>query len=179
MFVYTRKNIIMDQRDLRLKEAIGKTVYCSSDIHQLLKNANENKYEMTLVHIAEESDVKPFTVRDTNGDEFKVDFIIIKKELEYKPFYNAEELISAYLQGALAKPGESSTPNFGTIWIKDKDVDGVFYMVTEIWRDGVVLGSDQATTKWDELLDGYTFPDGSPCGNLIEVEQEGNWDESM
>ena len=44
MFVYTRKNIIMDQRDLRLREAIGKTVYCSSDIHQLLKNANENKF---------------------------------------------------------------------------------------------------------------------------------------
>ena len=179
MFVYTRKNIIMDQKDPRLKEAIGKTVYCSSDIHQVLKYANEHMYEMTLVHIAEEADIKPFTVRDTNGDEFKADFLIIKKELEYKPFYNAEELISAYLQGALAKPGESSTPNFGTIWIKDKDVDDVFYMVTEIWRDGVVLGSDQYPTKWDDLLDGYTFPDGSPCGNLIEVEQEGNCDESM
>lgn len=174
MFVYTRKNIIMDPKGPRLEEAIGKTVYCSSDINQLLKNANGHKYEMTLVHIAEEADVKPFTVRDTNGDEFKVDFIIIKKNLQYEPFYDAEELVSAYNQGALAKPGESSTPNFGTIWVKDNDVNGVFHMVTEIWTDGVVLGSDQATTEWDELLAGYTFPDGSPCGNLIEVEQEGN-----
>ena len=171
MFVYTRKNIIMDPKGPRLEEAIGKTVYCSSDINQLLKNANEHKYEMTLVHIAEEADVKPFTVRDTNGDEFKVDFIIIKKELEYKPFYDAEELISAYLQGALAKPGESSTPNFGTIWIKDKDVDGAFYMVTEIWRDGVVLGSDQYPIKWDDLLDGYAFLDDTPCGKLAEEDQ--------
>lgn len=179
MFVYTRKDVIMDQKDPRLKEAIGKAVYCGPDIKQLLKNANGNKYEMTLIHIAEETDVEPFKVRDTKGDEFDVDFIIIKKNLQYEPFYDAEELVSAYNQGALAKPGESSTPNFGTIWIKDKDADGVFYMVTEIWRDGVVLGSDQYPTKWDDLLDGYTFPDGSPCGNLIEVKQEGNCGESV
>ena len=173
MFVYTRKNIIMQQKDPRLKEAIGKTVYCSSDINQLLKYANEQKFEMTLIHIEEDVDVKPFTVRDMNGEEFKADFLIIKKELQYEPFYDAKELVSAYNQRALAKPGESSTPDFGTIWIKDKDVDGVFYMVTEIWRDGVVLGSDQYPIKWDDLLDGYTFPDGSPCGNVIEIEQGG------
>ena len=54
------------------------------------------------------------------------------------------------------------------IWLKDKDIDGVSYIVTEIWRDGVVLGSDQHTTIWDDLLYGYTFLDGSPCGKEVE-----------
>ena len=54
------------------------------------------------------------------------------------------------------------------IWLKDKDIDDVFYIVTEIWKDGVVLGSDQSTTKWDDLLFGYTFLDGTPCGRFVK-----------
>ena len=56
-------------------------------------------------------------------------------------------------------------------------------MVTEIWKEGVVVsdikmkttkeGNDEyyttnETTEWKELLRGYTFIDGSPCGKEVE-----------
>ena len=56
-------------------------------------------------------------------------------------------------------------------------------MVTEIWKEGVVVsdikmkttkeGNDEyyttnETTEWKELLRDYTFLDGSPCGKEVE-----------
>ena len=57
-------------------------------------------------------------------------------------------------------------------------------MVTEIWGKGVILGSKKLNTlpklnneyyttneitTWDELLEEYTFLDGSPCGKEIRT----------
>ena len=37
-------------------------------------------------------------------------------------------------------------------------------MVTKIWD----IGDDSDEISWKELLEYYTFPDGSPCGRLKE-----------
>ena len=43
-------------------------------------------------------------------------------------------------------------------------------MISEMWNDGVVLGSDQLTTPWATLLDDYMFLDDTPCGKPKEGE---------
>lgn len=182
MIEYTRKDIIMDPNDLRLEGAIGEKVYCSSDINLLLKNANGHKYKMTLVHIAEDADVKPFTVRDTNGDEFKVDFIIIKKEPKpgYVPFESIEEFLTAYFKSAANSECIQKTISSTGIWLKHNDA---FLLVVEIWNRGVVIGDGKMETMkigedkylttnfvidWYELYEKYTFLDGSPCGKEVK-----------
>ena len=48
--------------------------------------------------------------------------------------------------------------------------NGDYFLVTEIWGDGVVLGSNQTTTHWDDLLEEFIFLDGSPCGKESKDE---------
>lgn len=186
MAEYTRKDIIMDPNDPRLEGAIGKKVYCSSDINLILQRANDNEYEKTLTQV-EDVDSEPFTVTDTHGDEFDMDFIIIKKEpeLEYIPFESADEFINVYDSTNFSvKNGtvENKLLYYGGIWLKDKETDA-WFMVTEIWDEGVVIGDSKIktvkegddkyftmndVTDWRELLRNYIFLDGTSCGKLKE-----------
>lgn len=187
MTEYTRKDIIMDPNDPRLEGAIGKKVYCSSDINLLLHHANNDEHEMTLTQV-EDVDSEPFTVTDMDGDEIDMDFIIIKKEEpkpEYVPFESADEFINAfdYTNHSVEKGSvENKLINYGGIWLKDKETDA-FFMVTEIWNEGVVIGDSKIktiknggdeyftmndVTNWRELLRDYIFLDGSPCGKEVK-----------
>lgn len=169
MIEYTRKDIIMDPNDPRLEGAIGKKVYSSSDIDLILKRANDNEYEKTLTQV-EDVDSEPFTVTDMHGDEFDVDFIIIKKE-EPKPVYmmfeNREEFLNYYYYTSIAVPFKHLLATFGGIWIRE-GVFGAYCMVTGIWNDGVALGDEEYMIAWDELYKKYTFLDGSPCGKEVK-----------
>ena len=179
MIEYTRKDIIMDPNDPRLEGAIGKKVYSSSDINLVLNRANNDEYEKTLTQV-EDVDSEPFTVTDMYGDEIDADFIILKKEepkSEYVPFENITEFLDAYrnLEGCLNHEAFCLSKN--GIWLKDNEIDA-YCMVTEIWDTGVVIGNKNITigettvfndiTSWDELLEDYTFLDGSPCGKEVK-----------
>ena len=174
MAEYTYEDIIMDPEDPRLEGAIGKECFFSEYPKRLLNSAKNNspEYLDCLTDIRKEG---ACTFVDKNGSAWTL--IIIKKEEpkpKYIPFESADEFIDVYdSKNFSVQSGtiENKLLYYGGIWLKDKDIDGVFYMVTEIWRDGVVLGSDQSTTKWDDLLYGYTFIDGSPCGKEVEMKQ--------
>ena len=187
MLEYTRKDIIMDLNDSRLEGVIGKKVYCSSDINRLLHRANNDEHEMTLTQV-EDVDSKPFTVTDMDGTEYNADFIILKKEEpkpEYVPFENAEEFLNAYdYTNHSVKNGsvENKLINYGGIWLKDKETDA-WFMVTEIWDEGVVVGDGKLrtvsngdneyftmndVTDWRELLRDYIFLYGTPCGKEVK-----------
>ena len=186
MVEYTRKDIIMDPNDPRLEGAIGKKVYSSSDINLVLNRANNDEYEMTLTQV-EDVDSEPFTVMNTDGTEYDADFIIIKKEEpkpEYVPFENAEEFLDAYYRNENKKlDGIYRYLATHGIWIKGKGTYNSYYMVTELWDDGVIIGDSKInttqvssdryftandTTSWEELFKDYTFLDGTPCGKKIE-----------
>ena len=171
MLEYTRKDIIMNPNDPRLEGAIGKKVYFSSDINLILQRANNDEYEMTLTQV-EDVDSEPFTVTDMDGDEIDADFIIIKKEEEpkYVPFKSADEFIDAYdYTNHSIENGsvENKLINYGGIWLKDKEMYAKS-MVTEIYDDGVILGSSQSEILWNKLLENFTFLDGSPCGKEVK-----------
>ena len=182
MIEYTRKDIIMDPNDPRLEGAIGKKVYSSSDINLVLNRANECEYEMTLTQV-EDVDSEPFTVVDMDGDEFDVDFIIIKKEepkSHYEPFASIEEFLTDYFKSVANSECIQKTISSTGIWLKHNDA---FLLVVEIWDRGVVVGNGKMETMnigddtylttnfitdWHELYEKYTFLDGSPCGKEVK-----------
>ena len=186
MIEYTRKDIIMDPNDPRLEGAIGKKVYSSSDINLVLNRANNDEYEMTLTQV-EDVDSEPFTVMNTDGTEYDADFIIIKKKEKpkprYVPFKNITEFLDAYRNAPGCLNEEAYFLSNHGMWLKDKDRKGAYFMVTEIWNEGVVVsdikmkttkeGNDEyyttnENTEWKELLRDYTFLDGTPCGKEVK-----------
>lgn len=167
MIEYTYADIIMDPNDPRLEGAIGKECYLS-DFPKIALDVARNNLTVDRLKRIEKEKACPF-VNEEEESNWAV--IIIKKEEpkpEYVPFENGLEFFNSYLsvESRLEK-ADYFLSNHG-IWLKDKDIDGVSYIVTEIWRDGVVLGSDQSTTKWDDLLYGYTFIDCTPCGRFVK-----------
>ena len=167
MSEYTYEDIIMDPNDPRLEGAIGKECYLSDYPREALKHAINHTIKYRLKSINKE-EICPF-VDDEDEDNWAC--IIIKKEEpkpEFMPFKNISEFLNAYRSVASWLGEQDLYLNNRGIWLKDKDIDDVFYIVTEIWKDGVVLGSDQSTTKWDDLLFGYTFLDGTPCGRFVK-----------
>ena len=166
MIEYTFADIIMDPNDPRLEGAIGKECYVSDFPKIALNNARDNLITDRLKRIAKE-ETCPF-VDEEEEDNWAV--IILKKEepKKYVPFKNIREFLISYSSYERLLTEENCFLSNHGIWLKDKDIDDVFYIVTEIWKDGVVLGSDQSTTKWDDLLCGYTFLDSSPCGKPME-----------
>ena len=182
MAEYTYADIIMDPNDPRLEGAIGKKVYSSADINLLLHRANNDEHEMTLTQV-EDVDSDPFTVTDMNEHDFDADFIIIKNEepkSHYEPFASIEEFLTDYFKSVANSEYIQKTISSTGIWLKHNDA---FLLVVEIWDRGVVIGdinmqtteidedeyiTVHGVTKWKELLEDYTFLDGSPCGKEVK-----------
>ena len=171
MAEYTYADIIMDPEDPRLEGAIGKECYLSDFPKIVLDVARSNSTVDRLKRIEKEK-ACPF-VNEEEESNWAV--IIIKKEEpkpEFMPFKNISEFLNAYRSVVRWLGEQDLYLNNRGIWLKDKDKDGVFYVVTEIWKDGVVLGSDRHTTIWEDLLDGYAFLDNSPCGRFVKESEQ-------
>ena len=105
---------------------------------------------------------------------------------KYIPFENVTEFIDAYRNAPGCLNEEDYFLSNHGIWLKAKDADDALFMVTEIWSYGVIFSCDMKTTEelegeyltineattWEQLLMLYTFLDGSPCGKLMEVNDE-------
>ena len=168
MIEYTFADIIMDPEDPRLEGAIGKECWLSDYPKGVLDYARNNLKEFRLKSIDKEDNF-PFV---DNNHEDNWALIIIKKE-EPKPtcvpFKNIREFLLSYsCYERLLKEDNCFLSNRG-IWLMDCE-NGDYFLVTEIWGDGVVLGSNQTTTHWDDLLEEFIFLDGSPCGKEVKDE---------
>ena len=101
--------------------------------------------------------------------------IIIKKEEpkpKYVPFVNEKEFLGACYNNETEKLyGIYHYLATHGIWLKNRESDDLF-MVVEIWDDGVVIGSNQFTTTWNDLRNEYTFLNGSQCGKEINNAED-------
>ena len=172
MAEYTYEDIIMDPNDPRLEGAIGKVCYFGDYPKKLLNSArnNSSEYLDCLTNIIKEG-VCPFVDKKGYGRTL----IIIKKEEpkpkpKYVPFENVTEFLDAYRNAPGCLNEEDYFLSNHGIWLMDCE-NGDYFLVTEIWGDGVVLGSNQTTTHWDDLLEDFIFLDGTPCGKLAEEGQ--------
>ena len=179
MSEYSYNDRIMDPEDPRLEGAIGKECYFSDCPTKLLESARYNSalYLDCLTNISKEK-ACPFV--DKNGSVWTL--IIIKKEEpkpkpKYVPFENVTEFLDAYRNTPDCLPEEVSYLSHNGIWLKDNEIDA-YCMVTEIWDMGIVIGNKNITigettvfndiTSWDELLEDYTFLDGTTCGKEVK-----------
>ena len=167
MAEYTYEDIIIDPTSEEAKNAIGKKCYMYDSPTMLLKMANSDDDARTLESI-DESDY-PFNDKEF-GSEWTC--IIVKKEEpkpEYIPFQDGREFFNSYLSVESRLEKEDYFLSNHGIWLMDCE-NGDYFLVTEIWGDGVVLGSNQTTTHWDDLLEEFIFLDGSPCGKESKDE---------
>lgn len=167
MAEYTYKDIIIDPNSEEAKNAIGKKCYMYDSPTMLLKMANSDDGARTLESI-DESDY-PFNDKEF-GSEWTC--IILKKEEpkpKHIPFQDGREFFNYYLSAESRLEKEDYFLSNHGIWLMDCE-NGDYFLVTEIWGDGVVLGSNQETTHWDDLLEDFIFLDGSPCGKEVKDE---------
>ena len=182
MAEYTYEDIIMDQEDPRLEGSIGKECYFSDCPKIALDYARNNSLPDRLKSINKESDA-PFV----SHDETKWVVVIIKKDEpkpEYVPFESVEEFLDAYYRNETKKlDGIYRYLATRGIWIKGKGTYNSYYMITELWDDGVIIGDSKINTTqvssdryftanditdWHELYDKYTFINGTPCGKEVK-----------
>lgn len=167
---YTYKDVIIDPASDEARNCIGKMVYYADSPTQCLKYANY-RYNGAPCSILQEITTctsYPFITKNSAGG-----CIIPKKEepnTEYISFEDKEEFLNHYAYHN-DKLTESSLAyqisSFGGIFLKDKDSDD-YFMVTEISKYGVVIGNNHLATTWEDILGGYLFLDGTPCGKIKE-----------
>ena len=169
MAEYTFENLIMNPETPGLESLIGKKVYSGTAPLDCLKRANKD-YEVGILREIRKDCLCPFLVEVPNGMIFNYVCIIPKKEEQkskYVPFQDGREFFNYYLSVESRLEKEDHFLSNHGIWLKRRESDDLF-MVVDIWDDGVVIGSNQFTTSWNDLSNDYTFLDSSPCGKLME-----------
>ena len=169
MAEYTFENLIMNPETPGLESLIGKKVYSGTAALDCLKRANKD-YEVGILREIRKDCLCPFLVEVPNGMIFNYVCIIPKKEEQkskYVPFQDGREFFNSYLSVESRLEKEDHFLSNHGIWLKRRESDDLF-MVVDIWDDGVVIGSNQFTTSWNDLSNDYTFLDSSPCGRLME-----------
>lgn len=185
MAEYTYDNILINPTKEGIESLIGKEVYCHENPYLCLKNANKKSTDFlgVLMKIHKDSN-NPFCVKQNDG-VYKYPCIIEKKEEpkpKYVPFESKWEFIESYMDNRSNHEYlDHQISCLGGIWLKDKDREGAYFMVTEIWDSGIVIGDKSVTigetvvfhdiTAWEELLKNYTFLWGTPCGKLAEEDK--------
>ena len=170
---YTYENIIINPYSDEAKSYIGRKIYYANCPADCLARANHNNgyFLATLKEINTNSN-HPFifeTENSYNGDSDGM-CIILKKEEEpkYVPFTNRGEFVSAF-------EDNTTIMHIYGLWLYEK-ISGYDEktprLVTEMWGDGVVIGSDKDTTTWKELLERFVFENNEPCGKLQEKTNE-------
>lgn len=168
---YTFKDLIVDPENPSLESLVGKEVYCSNVPLHCLNYANKNYSIGILKDVRKDAD-HPFRVETLEGDALWFACIIPKKEdpkPEYTPFKSMKDFVERYTEVKEGVDFNSFEDNLFQcgMWLQDKEMEAR-WMVTEIWNDGVILGSNQSVIAWDELLRDYIFLDGTLCGKLTE-----------
>ena len=175
MSKYTYKDIIIDPTSEEAKNCIGKMVYFASNPSDCLCYANNNSdYFCKILQSIEVDKSLPFVIRTDDNIFYTKCFsstIILKKEPKpkYIPFESANEFAKAYRDAypsGTRGDAEILLCSFGGIWLKRKCDSLLIAKCIEISDKGVALGLNRQVTLWNELLENYEFPDGTPCGKL-------------
>ena len=168
MAKYTYSNIIINPIQKGIESLIGKEVYFHNNPSLCLENANEKSTSNLgiLVEIFKNS-IVPFRIEQKCGTcaHTCAHACIIKtkeKPKRYVPFESENEFFNSYLNVESRLEKEDYLLSNHGIWLKCK-ASKAYYMVTKICD---IDDSDEIS--WEELLEYYTFLDGSPCGKEVE-----------
>lgn len=84
----------------------------------------------------------------------------------YRPFKDCEELVAEYCKRFGVERKAWEMPN---IWVRMKNTRfNTCVLIVEMDDKGVARFA--STITWQDLMDGYTFLDGSSCGVMEETQ---------
>ena len=190
---YTWNEIIINPTSEDANNCIGKEVYASLSPIQCLRIANGNyeKKDRFFLDSINPDNNFPFYIKLVEAGNPNIAYksfpcIILKdEELEpkYVPCKDYGEFIKYYVSSTSDNSLDSKIFSLGGIWLKQKNTNN-YFMITGMQDDGVVLGNRKLkttlyvvsgyhtsndTTTWEELLNEYTFLNGSPCGKEVRT----------
>lgn len=168
---YTWDDIIIDPTSEEAKNCIGKIVYYADDQNICLNYANNDiKDHCGILRKIEPNMCWPFVIEEFCSHWECIIPYNENQKPKYIPFSNKEEFLSAYEEHT------NSMKKYG-IWIFN-NINGIDYLIacliTEMWNDGIVIGSAMGRILWKYLLESFVFEDGTPCGKLQEENNDKN-----
>lgn len=173
---YTFQNIIIDPTLEKAKNCIGKEVFFADSPNACLYYANTgNNAQCGILRETKIDSFCPFVIAKNGSRHWGC--IIPKKEdpkPEYVPFESADEFLNAYENSkynVINVTRENKLISCGGIWLKSKSEAIWITQCIEVAANGIVLGLSHEFKFWKELLDGYRFLDGTPCGKLKESKK--------
>ena len=147
---------------------IGSKGYCANslvDLKTLVEHENKLAYgEVTRIY--DKDCLYRFCIDDITDKAF---FYLVEEftEKKFRPYSNPEEMIEDFKKRYNVKVPPYEMP---LIWIKIKDTDKK-YLVVRFASTLTICHNDEVyTPTFENLVKGYTYLDGSPCG--IEEENE-------
>ena len=169
---YTFENLITNPETPGLDDLIGKEVYFDDVPIYCVKWANED-YDVGILKDVRKDNPAPFFVKTSSGCVLNYPCIIPKKEEskpKYVPFESKEEFIEAFHYHDNDKYSETDDIllNYG-MWLKSMCL-GNFYQVTIIKKSGIFTDDNSSIITWEQLLEKYTFLDGTICGKEVKDE---------
>lgn len=163
-YTYDDINIIDNER---VSDAFGKECYYGYNVQEVLDNALNDKCKFILRWVDGDGP-KPFG--DIQGNWYP--FMIIKKEdpkpkSEYVPF----DIIEEFVKASLIHNKDHYLAGTG-IWVKelydDDDAPVCTTMVNSLCMSDNTIFVDGIWLSLKEVLNSYTFLDGTPCGKQAE-----------
>ena len=132
---------------------------CLGKLKELVSENSLNSYgELTAVHC------------DYTFNRFEMDntlnwllFYLVKEpgEKELRPYKDVDEMVEDFMKRFNVNVPPYEMP---LIWIKTKDADRK-YLITRFAFDVTIChNAEVCTPTFEELAEGYTYLDGSPCG---------------
>ena len=143
--------------DIRTKDkaVIGKTYVFSDNLYNLI-NSPQDCVVNILKKVKEDAKF-PFGIEDN----FKFQFAreIIEEKTKYRPYKDTYEMIADFSRRARL----SDSPLFSSsIWLEEKGTDECFLIVK--FCESKVVFVDDFYHSMEEILNCFTYLDGSPCG---------------
>lgn len=142
--------------------SIGYVANTADELYFYVTHNSQKKVELTRIECADR--IRRFIAQYSNGENSTNHFFYLleepKAEEEYRPYKDIDELINTYwdLTGIY-----KTSFRYPQIWVKDVNT-GVVRLITEYGTvDNTVRTGDYWCTM-EELLEDYTYLDGSKCG---------------
>ena len=151
---------------------VGSKGYFADNIAELQRCVfNEDKdYFFTIKEIATDDENYRFLADNYSGNEASWNlFYLVEepKEKELRPYRDSDEMVEDFKKRFNVKVPPYEMP---LIWIKIKDTDKKYLIVRFASALTICHNVEVYTPTLEDLVEGYTYLDGSPCG--IEEENE-------
>lgn len=176
---YTYENLIFNPKSEEANSCLNKVVFFSDSPTACLYYANNrNSRHCGILQDIKVGDFFPFVIVNLTDCSTNVSGFIIPLDEdsdEYVPFESSIEFIKEYEDSLRNDDGDDNrTPDarlrvLGGLWLKHEfaDCSGYeYHCVTEVLKEGLVIGRGDEVTSWDEVLETYQFLDGTPCGKI-------------